>query len=209
MNWEYAGMGDKPRLAVMRPGWIVRDALDVADPRSENAHDYTYKLSGKTYPDIPIPFRRNFGYHEEIDQRWPDVEKEQEELIPQMRREGILNQYDIVDAGRRIDGEESFILRGLLPGHEAYLILRTCDDRGEHESFFYRMEIFVDGRYIGNHSIQGAPWNWYDSVFTVPASAVQNKSIQIRIRNLGSTDSPYYSSYYYWIAQGGRMAVEK
>ena len=196
-------MGDRPRKAVMRSGWIVRDALDIADLQSESGHEYTFKLSGGTYPEIPNPFRRNFGYHEEIDQRWPDIEKEQEELIPQMRREGILNQYDIVDAGRRIDGEESFILRNLIPRREAYLIMRSCDDRGDRESFFYRMEIFVDGRYIGNHQIKGSSWNWYDTVFTIPAAAIEKDWIQMKIRNLGSMGYPYYSSYYYWIAQGG------
>ena len=50
---------------------------------------------------------------------------EQDELIPALRRQGLLYFFDIIDAGRRVDGSETFILRNLDPYQTADLILRV------------------------------------------------------------------------------------
>ena len=101
VNWSYAGMEDRPRNDTTPSNWIVRDSLDIGDIKSEREHGYQIKNLDNRFPKIPIPYQRNFGYHEEIDRRWPGIEKEQEELIPELRQQGILNQYDIMDAGRK------------------------------------------------------------------------------------------------------------
>jgi len=201
INWEYAGMEDTPRESTMKSGWIVRDSLDSADLRSEKDHSYVCKPNGWRHPKIPIPFRRNFGYHEEIDETWPNIENEQEELIPRLRQQGILNRYDIVDAGRSIRGEESFNLFNLIPGAPVHLILRTCDNTGKAATFAYRMELFADDIYLGEWNISGTPWNWYETVFDIPGEYVKRPWLKIRIVNRGTLLFPYYDSYYYWACQ--------
>jgi hypothetical protein len=201
INWSYAGMENQPRQATMKPNWIVKDSLDIADLRSEADHQYTFQVHHNRFPRIPVPFRRNFGYHEEIDELWPDIENEQEELIPILRQQGILNQFDIVDAGRRIDGEEQFTLGNLTAGKETYLIIRTCYGMGERYTFAYRMGVFVDNIYLGEWNVEGTSWNWYESIFTITGEAVKTDSLRIRIKNMRTQNYPYYASYYYWICQ--------
>ncbi len=201
INWSYAGMEDSPRQSTMKEGWRVKDRLDVADILSEKKHRYQYRYRGNRSPTIPVPFRRNFGYHEEIDEKWPGIENEQEELIPILRQQGILNQYDIVDSGRRINGEEQFQLGNLTPQKEAFLIIRTCYGLENYYEFSYRMGIFVNDIYLGEWNINGTSWNWYESVFTIPDEMVQEESVRIRIKNLGTSRFPFYTSFYYWICQ--------
>ena len=143
----------QPRKKTLRQGWVVRDMLDVADIQSEAAHQYRQVLKGENYPEIAIPFRRNFGYHEEIDEKFAHVENEQEILIPYLREHGILNLYDIVDAGRRIDGSEEFVLSNLNPEIPAYLIARTCDNSGLHPRFEYQMDVYVNGIFVDTWKI--------------------------------------------------------
>jgi hypothetical protein len=203
VNWEYAGMEDQPRPATLQPGWEVRDALDVADLESEASHLYRVKNAGNRFPPISIPFRRNFGYHDEIDERWPDIEEEQEELIPLLREQGILNQYDIVDAGRRITGEEVFCLSNLAPGQDAYLIIRTCDGIGDHPMFTYRLRVHGNGYFLGDWVLSETPWNWMESVFVIPGGIIHEPTVLVRIQNLGTRNFGYYDSFYYWICQEG------
>ena len=153
------------------------------------------------FPEVANPFRRNFGYHEEIDQTWPGVENEVETLIPTLWADGRIYEYDIVDAGRRINGAESFTLSGLTPGVAAYLILRTCDNAGDAETFDFRMAVEVNGVYLGEWTVEGTPWNWYEIVFPIPAESVQEDSIRVRVRNIGTSRFPYFDSYMYWICQ--------
>ncbi|MEW6239063.1 MAG: hypothetical protein AB1656_27085 [Candidatus Omnitrophota bacterium] len=201
INWEYAGMEESPRNATIKPGWTVRDFLDAADVHSEKNHNYACKTNGWRHPEIPIPFRRNFGYHEEIDETWPNIENEREELIPRLRQQGILNRYDIVDAGRRINGEESFNLFNLTPGAPVHLILRTCDNTGKAETFAYRMELFADDVYLGEWNVSGTPWNWRETVFDIPGESVKRTWLKVRIVNRGTLLFPYYDSYFYWACQ--------
>lgn len=201
VNWNYNGKEANPRKATMKTGWIVRDAVDVCDIVSEKEHDYEFSVRGKTFPKIPILYRRNFGYHEEIDERWPGVENEMEDLIPIMKRDGTIYDYDIMDGGRRIDGEESFSMRNLTPGCDAFLIARICDGSGIAPQFEYRMEVFVNDIYTGSWTTQGTPWNWYETVFKIPADAVTDTSLRICIVNQGTSQFVYYESYYYWICQ--------
>ncbi len=201
INWNYMGMEENPREATLEEDWIVKDSLDVADIWSEDDHRYRFHLQGNEFPKIPIPFRRNFGYHEEIDKLWPGFEDEQEELIPLLREKGILNRFDIVDAGRRIDGDEQFMMGNLEPEKPAYLIMRTCYGMGEHYQFTYRMGVFVNDIYLGEWKVSGSSWNWYEPVFTIPKNMIKDEYIRIRIKNLGSRFFPFYGSYYYWICQ--------
>ncbi|MBD3265703.1 hypothetical protein GF373_03465 [bacterium] len=201
VNWDYAGMEDRPREATLQQNWVVKDSLDVASRESETSHQYQWENRDGSFPKIPVPFRRNFGYHDEIDKRWPGIENEQEELIPLMKEQGILKNYDIVDAGRRVTKEESFILYNLTPHREAYLIMRTCDGVGEYETFTYRMQVLADGIYLGDWTVSETPWNWVESVFTIPSDIVKSDSLQLKIRNMGTPHFAYFDSFYYWICQ--------
>ncbi len=201
VNWSYAGMEDNPRSSILKEGWMVRDRLDVGDLKSEKSHQYVLKNRNPHYPKIPIPYRRNFGYHEEIEERWPDIENEQKELIPVLRDRGILNRYDIMDAGRRITGEETFIFQNLEPGKETFLICRTCDGSGDYPQFEYNIDIYIKDHYIQTCKIQGTPWNWYDIVIELPIDLIEDKIINMRLINKGSAGFSYYDSFYYWIVQ--------
>jgi hypothetical protein len=201
VNWEYVGMADQPRQASMQAGWTVRDQVDIADTRSEEAHGYNIAYRNNRVPEIAIPFRRNFGYHDEINRLWPGIENEQEELIPFMKEKGILKYFDIVDAGRRVTGHESFTMANLMPDRDAHVILRTCDSVGDHETFLYRMRVYVDGVYAGDWNASNTPWNWTETVFSIPAAMIKNDKIHITVENIGSVNFAYFDSFYYWICQ--------
>lgn len=200
-NWSYAGMEDQPREATLKPDWEIKDALDVVNRESEVTHEYSFENHGDRFPDKAVPFRRNFGYHEEVEARWPNIENEQRDLIPRLKEQGILNQYDIVDVGRRITGEESFTIQNLEPDTPVYVIMRTCDNSGRLGSFSYRMKVLVNDIYAGEWMIEGTSWNWYESIFTIPAKLVKSESMGIRVINMGNSSFSYYDSYYYWICQ--------
>ncbi len=201
INWNYTGKEDHPREKTMKDGWMIRDSLDVGDLVSEAEHGYEFTVRDKKFPKNPVPFRRNFGYHEEIDERWPGIENEIDELIPVMQRDGTIYDYDIVDTGRRIDGEERFTLHNLTPGQNAFLILRTCDTTAVAPRFSYRMDLFSNDIYIDAWTASGTPWNWYETVFTLPAEAVTDTSLRIRIVNRGTRLFTCYESFYYWVCQ--------
>ncbi|MBN2326511.1 MAG: hypothetical protein JXR73_05095 [Candidatus Omnitrophica bacterium] len=201
INWNYDGMEENPREAIMRSDWVIRDRLDVGDLISEREHNYILENRDHRYPEIPVPFRRNFGYHEEIDERWPDIENEIDELIPVLRRDGSIYQYDILDAGRRITGEESFLAKNMTPLREAWLIFRTCDGSGDFPLFRYRMNVHVNDQFIQVCEPEGTPWNWYEFVVKIPADLIQNEQVQIKIINQGTARFTYYDSFYYWIVQ--------
>lgn len=201
INWNYSGMEDEPRKATLQPGWVIRDRVDIGDVISERQHRYQFENKEHRFPKIPVPFRRNFGYHEEIDERWPNVEKEQQELIPVLQQDGTIYQYDILDAGRRITGEESFVLENLEPNRDAWLILRTCDGSGDYPVFQYRMNVYVEDSFIQTCTAEGTPWNWYEFVVKIPADSIRKPQITVRVINQGSSKFKYYDSFYYWIGQ--------
>ncbi|MDP8246319.1 MAG: hypothetical protein P9L94_19705 [Candidatus Hinthialibacter antarcticus] len=201
INWLYSGHETAPRDATLEDDWHVVDSIDIADVMDEEQHGYALELRDGRFPKVANPFRRNFGYHEEIDQKWPGVENEVVNLIPKLWADGSIYDYDIVDAGRRINGAESFTFSGLAPNQEAKLILRTCDNEGETDSFDFRMAVEVNGVYLGEWTVEGTPWNWYEIVFTVPAEAIQTDSLRVRVRNIGTSRFPYFDSYMYWICQ--------
>lgn len=203
IQWEYADMGLRPRDWTMRPGWEIRGRLDVANLESESEHRYSIENRDGEFPPNPVPLRRNFGYHNEIEAIWPGVKDARRHLIPLLGEQGLLNQYDIVDAGRRIDGAESFTFSNLVSGRPLHLVLRTCDDLGEGDSFVYRMRVYADGAPVGEWTIQGAPWNWIESVFEIPGEFVRGESVRIRVENLNRREPVHnhHVSYYYWACQ--------
>ncbi len=205
MNWSYAGMGDFPRDVTLKEGWFVIDQLDVANRKEEKEKHYSFQVRDNQFPEKSIPFRRNFGYHEEIDERWPDIEDEKKDLIPLMREMGILNLYDIVDSGRRITGYEQFTLSNINPESPLHLILRTCDNSGRHPRFFYRIRVYADGIYVDDWEIKGTAWNWYESVFTIPEQYLRGEVITLRLHNLGTSRYSYYDAYYYWACQSKEL----
>ncbi|MBZ0255034.1 hypothetical protein K8I31_03170, partial [bacterium] len=76
INWFYTGHETAPRAATLGDGWQVMDSLDIADVVDEQQHGYALELRNGRFPKVANPFRRNFGYHEEIDATWPGVENE-------------------------------------------------------------------------------------------------------------------------------------
>lgn len=201
INWFYTGPEQNPRPLTMQPHWVVKDSLDVADLASEREHGYTIEYEDGVFPDVPNPFRRNFGYHEEVDLKWPGIENEVVNLIPQLWADGSIYDYDIVDAGRRITGSESFTFTSLDPHRPVHLIMRTCDNDGTNERFAYRIAVECNGVFLGEWEISGTPWNWYESVFTIPSKHVTDGQIHLRLKPLGTRYFPHFDSYYYWACQ--------
>ncbi|MFB3785719.1 MAG: hypothetical protein ACE15F_05050 [bacterium] len=201
INWNYQGMEDWPRASSLREGWILKDRLDTADLVSESEHEYHVQRRGWSSPGIPVPFRRNFGYHEEIDALWPDIENERRDLIPTLRRQGLLYFFDIIDAGRRIDGGETFVLKNLEPHQDALLITRVCETTGEYETFLYQMDVYVNGIFVKTLAIEGTPWNWYEARVEIPGELIPGSTLSIRMVNRGSEHFAFYDSFYYWIYQ--------
>ncbi|HPA45643.1 MAG TPA: hypothetical protein PK395_07750, partial [bacterium] len=153
--WRTRDIDTLPRAsALTRPDWELIDRLDVGDLESERAHEYVCEPRDR-FPDNPVPFRRNFGYHEEIEQMFPD-EKDRD-LIPRLAREGLLERFDILDSGRRHNGSERFIVRGLRAGADLAVGLRTCQDEAVHDRFEYQMAVYAGEKYAGTWTIEGTP----------------------------------------------------
>ncbi len=180
--------------------WEVVDRLDVADLDSERAHHYE-PVTGRRFPPEPVPFRRNFGYHEEIEQLFPDEKDRQ--LIPRLQREGQLEQFDILDAGRRHWNGERFTVSGLEPGTDLAVVLRTCQDEPEQEIFTFQMVITVGGRNVGTWTISGTPWNWYERWLIIPGDFIKQPEMEFQVSAVPSEMDRYYCSYYYWFLQPG------
>ncbi len=209
VNWNYQGMEDLPRASSLREGWKLKDKLDVADRVSESEHAYRVQYRGWSSPGIPVPFRRNFGYHEEIEALWPGIENERRELIPYLRRQGLLYFYDIIDAGRRIDGEEMFVLKNLEPSRNALLIARVCETSGEYDTFLYQMDVYANGIFVKTLGIEGTPWNWYEAVVEIPGELIPGSTLSVRVVNRGSERFAFYDSFYYWIYQENQESGEE
>jgi hypothetical protein len=204
--WRKRDIDARPRpSAATRPDWEVVDRLDVANVKSEREHRYTCE-PGDRYPPDPVPFRRNFGYHEEIEQLFPDIKDR--DLIPRLAQQDRLEQFDILDAGRRHSGSERFRLHGLTPGEDLAIVLRTCQDKPEQDHFEYEMAVSVGGKFAGTWKISGTPWNWYERWLIIPGTLVTSPEIDVRVTAVPTDAAPYYASYYYWFLQPPREETE-
>ena len=197
--WRTRDIDTLPRpSALTRPDWELIDRLDVADLESERAHEYVCEPKDR-FPANPVPFRRNFGYHEEIEQMFPD-EKDRD-LIPRLAHEGLLERFDILDGGRRHNGSERFVVRGLREGTDLAMGLRTCQDEAVHERFQYQMAVYAGGKYAGAWTIEGTPWNWYERWLVIPGHLVTGPELEIRLSVIPTPTDPCYASYFYWFLQ--------
>lgn len=201
INWNYAGKEELPRPYNVPDGWELRDSLDVAHLESEKEHLYQFDVSGREFIGVPVGLRRNFGYQNEIQALWPQVKDARPFLIPLLKKQGRIYDYDIVDSGRRIDGEERFVLHNLIPERNVHVVMRTCEDLGQYANYHYRMALYVNGRYLENIEVTGSPWNWTEVQMKLPGELITTETVNIRIRNLGTDHFDYYMPFYYWAYQ--------
>ncbi len=197
--WRTPGIDTNPRAsAVTQADWVVVDRLDVADLESERVHRYQLEI-GAEFPPEPVPFRRNFGYHEEIEELFPD--EKDEELIPRLRQEGKLERFDILDAGRRHWESERFVVSGLVPERDLAIVLRTCQDEPEADYFTFRMLVSIGGQRAGSWTVSGTPWNWYERWLIVPGDYITEPEMEFRVSAVPTDTDRYYCSYHYWFLQ--------
>lgn len=206
INWHYAGHEDAPRPYNVPDGWELRDKLDVVHLKNEKEHEYEFDVAGKEFPGVPVGLRRNFGYQNEVNALWPQVKDARPFLIPLLKRQGLIYDYDIVDSGRRIDGEERFVLHNLLSGRDVHLVMRTCEDLGDYSEFHYNMALYVNGRFLQEVVVKGTPWNWTEVQMELPGKFITRDTATIRMRNLGTERFDYYMSFYYWAYQKPKTA---
>ena len=199
-SWASLGRADAPRASAMaHPDWRVIDVLDVGDIRSEELHEYrSIPKPGKTLED-PFLFRRNFGYHEEIQQNYPF--HDDDDVLEILRKNGRLPDVDIVDAGRRHSGRERFTVHGVDPGKPLAIVIRTCDDRDDRESFHYAIRVNVDGKPLSDWHLRGTPWNWYERWHLIPADAIESGETDIEMEALPTSDAAWFVSACYWFCQ--------
>ncbi len=204
-SWSSVGRGEKPRASAMPyAGWNVVDELDVFDLASERAHDYRSLPEPGAALEDPTLFRRNFGYHEEIESQYPLLSDEA--IIERLKENGRLADVDILDAGRRHTGRERFTVHNIDPSAPLAILMRTCDDRDDRQTFHYVVRVTIDGDPVGDWDLEGTPWNWYERSFTIPADRLEGSSACIELQAIPNSESPWYVSTMYWFLQPGAEA---
>ena len=199
-SWSSVGRADTPRASsVPYPGWNVIGALDVGDVRSESLHDYHWTTEPGRPLDDPYLFRRNFGYHEEIQTRYPLYSDS--EILKQLNENGRLADFDIIDTGRRHSGRESYTVRNVDPGRPLAIVIRTCDDREDRDAFHYTVRVSVDGVSLSDWHLRGTPWNWYERWYIIPATSLERSETRIELSALPTSDAAWFVSTYYWFCQ--------
>lgn len=206
INWNYAGKEETPRPYNVPDGWELRDQLDIVQLQSEQEHQYEFVVKGSAFPKVPVGLRRNFGYQNEIKALWPQIKDARPFLIPLLKRQGLIYNYDIVDSGRRIDGEERFVIHNLTPGSDVHLVMRTCEDLGKYAEYHYRMALYVNGAFLDEIEVAGSPWNWTEVQIPVSGKHIKDETIRIRMKNLGTEHFEYFMSFYYWAYQQPQSA---
>ncbi len=199
-TWASIQQGLAPRLSALPDGsWNTIDELDVADPASENAHNYSSTFWSSGQAEDAFIFRRNFGYHEEIKALYPF--QSDRDILEELRENGRLPEVDIIDAGRRHSGTERFTVNNIDPLKPMIMIIRTCDDRAEREYFHYSIQVCIDGKPLSDWSIRGRTWNWYERWYLIPATALSGETATVELKARPTQDVPWFVSGYYWFMQ--------
>jgi D-arabinan exo alpha-(1,3)/(1,5)-arabinofuranosidase (non-reducing end) len=153
---------------------LLTDELDVGDPVSEAAHDYT--VAGQIWQGT-----RQSGYD--------GYERDYE--------------YDYCqDNGRAFDGSSEFTVAISPANHGVELRRRLyrCGD-GEQQAIVYVDGVPVKERPwdVCTYSCAPAYQGWYDADFEIPAAYTQGKSkLHLRVQNAGGTNSEI-NEFYYWV----------
>ncbi|MDR7302437.1 glycosyltransferase family 39 protein [Haloactinomyces albus] len=172
-DWSDVGTGDLP--AEVDPPGRIRDYLNVADLRSEQAHAYRVK-----------PVHRGF-------QPTTSVETV------------TYSGHDVVDSGRHVIGGEVLTARNLTSGRPVTITSRIDAARplpGTHTGS-RQVRVSVDGRTVGRWHFGADGDGWHESTFTIPGRFVTDSTLRIEFGPVRTFLGPYpdYTSYGYWFSQ--------
>jgi hypothetical protein len=153
---------------------VLTDQLDVGDPASESAHQYS--VAGQTWAGT-----RRSGYD--------GYERDYE--------------YDICqDDGRAFNGYSEFTVNISPANHGVELRRRLYrSGNGRQRAFVYVDGVRVNERPwdVCTYSDAPAYQGWYDADFEIPAAYTQGKrQLRLRIENAGDVKSEI-NEFYYWV----------
>ncbi len=165
-DWSLANSGNAvtaPAVLARVAGLQLADRLDVGDVEDEHRHAYRFRSVEGQYQGLLVIENSAAGAPE------------------------------VMDGGRGITRDETFLLRGLTAGRDACLVLRS------HSAF--RVRIAVNGVDAGEWLETGKPGpNWTESVYVIPGSMITAPTAGITV----SAAEPHvtaYSAFHYWIYQ--------
>ncbi len=146
-------------------GFRFADGVNVGDIASEQSHDYRWQNA------TPLP-----GFATEIrDMQYGT------------------NPTHFLDAARRINGEENFVVRDLNPDFDAMLITRV------HTIHAGTIDIYANDVFISTRVIIHNPGFWLDLATLIPAELV-TETMTIRI--VSHVGDGYYMPAYHRVEQG-------
>ncbi len=99
----------------------------------------------------------------------------------------------IVDGGRRINGDESFVVP-FSPGDDLLLITRL------HPSAAGTFDVYANEQHVATRWIPSLPGHWLDVATVIPARLQSPEPTVIRIE--ANVSGGYYSPYYHWVFRG-------
>jgi hypothetical protein len=98
----------------------------------------------------------------------------------------------LIEGGRQPTRGERFRM-ACRPGVPAVLVMRTEAFRS------FRLEVRIDGRYLGTWEIPEAPLVWSEPVFEIPGDAISGESARFELRQ--PDDEEPYPVFRYWLLQ--------
>ncbi len=143
----------------------VKDTLDVADLASESEHDYEMRMPLIGLEPANVLTR----------ERSPDGEV-------------------VVDAGRRLSGEEEFTITGLSRNRPVEVVMRTT-------GVPFVLQVHADGRLVGEWSFQPSGSGWQETTFTIPAESIRSASLRVLLSPPEDTPLGTHTAYHYWFVQ--------
>ena len=174
-RWDAMGSGHEPCDA--QPGWKVVDRVDIADRRSEAAHDYRADLGKRRYRDPTA--------------KWSDA-----------RTAPCGARRSITDGGRvqRGPGGERFRV-SVDPDRPVRLIVRTGGTdhpKSKTSKVGPTVSVAVDGVKVGDIVVSGTSQRLRDDVLEIPASSFSRERVEIEM-----SVKPHrpYRSFQYFVLQ--------
>jgi hypothetical protein len=167
-RWETSEAADVLRQESLRqyydfPGVELIDSIDVADLADEAAHDYAWQNVS-----APVGFPTEFFQFNALD---------------------CADRCVLADGGRRINGEESFTVRGM-PGRAMLLVSRV---QAAHPG---EIDIYADDVWVGRRVLPFLPGEWYELITHIPPELVDDET---RIRIVPRLPDGDYMPYQHWV----------
>ncbi|GAB4526440.1 MAG: hypothetical protein OHK0046_43230 [Anaerolineae bacterium] len=100
---------------------------------------------------------------------------------------------EILDGGRRINGEESFTMQAR-PNEDAVLVTRL------HPVNAGTFDVYANGQLVDTQWIPAVPGQWFEVATLIPAQTITDAQLSLRI--VPNVPGGHYMPYYHWLLQG-------